>query len=118
MYAATTPAPWMAQQRPFSPQPHYVPQQQFSPPKTYQQPNQHLQGPRAPPRQRALEQRFDLIPISYAQLLPQLLASQLVQLRELGPPPNPLPRGYDINAHCEFHSGAPSHTIENSRAFK
>ena len=56
--------------------------------------------------------------MSYAQLLPQLLANQLVQLRELGPPPNPLPRGYDINAHCEFHSGAPGHTIENCRAFK
>ena len=42
----------------------------------------------------------------------------MVQLRELGPPPNPLPRGYDINAHFEFHSGSPGHTIENCRAFK
>ena len=56
--------------------------------------------------------------MSYAQLLPQLLANKLVQLRELGPLLNPLPRGYDINAHCEFHSGAPGHTIENCRAFK
>ena len=36
VYAATTPAPWMAQQRPFTPQPHYVPQQQFAPPPIYQ----------------------------------------------------------------------------------
>ncbi|XP_058725708.1 uncharacterized protein LOC131597002, partial [Vicia villosa] len=48
----------------------------------------------------------------YAQLLPQLLAGQLVQLREMGPPPSPLPPGYDANARCEFHSGAPGHTIE------
>ena len=78
MYAATTPAPWMTQQRPFSPQPHYVPQQQFAPPTTYQQSNQHLQGPRDPQRQRAPERRFDLIPMSYAQLIPQLIASQMV----------------------------------------
>ena len=38
VYAATTLAPWMAQQRLFSPQPHYVLQQQFAPPITYQQP--------------------------------------------------------------------------------
>ena len=56
--------------------------------------------------------------MSYAQLLPQLLANRLVQSHELGPPPNPLPRGYNINAHCEFHSGAPGHTIENCIAFK
>ncbi|XP_058764547.1 uncharacterized protein LOC131638004 [Vicia villosa] len=52
------------------------------------------------------------------QLLPQLLANQLVQLRELGPPPDTLPPGYDVNAHCEFHSGAPGHTIEKCRALK
>ena len=56
--------------------------------------------------------------MSYAQLLPQLLANQLVQLRELGPTLNPLPQGYDVSARCEFHSGAPGHTIENCRALK
>ncbi|XP_058726007.1 uncharacterized protein LOC131597320 [Vicia villosa] len=54
----------------------------------------------------------------YAQLLPQFLANQLVQLRELGPPPDPLPPGYDANARCEFHSRAPGHTIEKCRALK
>lgn len=29
-----------------------------------------------------------------------------------------LPPRYDANAHCEFHTGAPAHTIENFRAFK
>ena len=54
----------------------------------------------------------------YAQLFPQLLAGQLVQLRTMGPTPNPSPRGFDPNAHCEFHSGAPGHTIENCKALK
>ncbi|XP_050908405.1 uncharacterized protein LOC127122034 [Lathyrus oleraceus] len=42
----------------------------------------------------------------------------LVQLRELGPPPAVLPPGYDANARCEFHSGAPGHSIENCKALK
>ena len=56
--------------------------------------------------------------MSYAQFLPQLLAGQLVQLRELAPPPAELPRGYDVKARCEFHSGAPGHSIENCKALK
>lgn len=30
----------------------------------------------------------------------------------------PLPLGYDINAHCEFHIGAPKHSIDNCKAFR
>lgn len=39
-------------------------------------------------------------------------------MRELGPPPAVLPLGYDVNACCEFHSGAPGHSIENCKALK
>lgn len=41
-----------------------------------------------------------------------------MQLRELGPPPAVLPPGYDANAQCEFHSGAPSHSVEKSKELK
>lgn len=41
-----------------------------------------------------------------------------MQLRELGPPPSVLPHGYDVNARCEFHSGAPDHSVENYKALK
>ena len=68
--------------------------------------------------QRYPERKFDPIPMSYAQLLPQFLSGQLVQRRELAPPPAELPRGYDVNACCEFHSGAPGHSIENYRDLK
>ena len=47
-----------------------------------------------------------------------MLAGQLVQLRELGPPPTELPRGYNVNTHCKFHSVAPGHSIENCKALK
>ncbi|XP_050875021.1 uncharacterized protein LOC127078622 [Lathyrus oleraceus] len=54
----------------------------------------------------------------YSHILPYLLRGSLVQLRELGPPPAVLPPGYDANARCEFHSGAPGHSIENCKALK
>lgn len=33
-------------------------------------------------------------------------------------PPAVLPLYYDVNAHCELHSGTPEHSIENSHALK
>lgn len=39
-------------------------------------------------------------------------------LRELRPTIFPYPLGYDANADCEFHVGAPGHTIENCYAFQ
>jgi hypothetical protein len=65
-----------------------------------------------------MDRRFDTLPLSYAQLLPNLQHLQLVQLRTLAPPVGRLPVGYDANARCNFHSGAPGHTIENCKAFK
>ena len=103
---------------PYYQTPAIAPQQQYAPPRNYQQ-NQRPQGKRGQQRQqRYPERKLDPIPMSYAQLLPQLLAGQLVQLREMGPPPTELPRGYDVNVRCEFHSGAPGHSIENCRALK
>ncbi|KAI5391824.1 hypothetical protein KIW84_076574 [Lathyrus oleraceus] len=39
-------------------------------------------------------------------------------MRTLAPPVGRLPLGYDANARCSFHSGAPDHDIENCKAFK
>ncbi|XP_050889755.1 uncharacterized protein LOC127095054 [Lathyrus oleraceus] len=54
----------------------------------------------------------------YSHILPYLLRGSLIQLRELGPPPAVFPPGYDVNSHCEFHSGAPGHSIENCKVLK
>lgn len=54
----------------------------------------------------------------YCQLFPQFLNCSLVQFKELGPPPTPLPLGYYANAKCKFHSGAPGHTVENCQELK
>lgn len=56
--------------------------------------------------------------MSCSQLLNRLLNSSLVKLREARPPPTPLPPIYDTNAHCELHTGAPGHTIDNFKAFR
>ena len=54
----------------------------------------------------------------YSELLTHLLQHSLVELKELGTPPFPYPLGYDPDAYCEFHSGAPGHTIEGCNLFK
>ncbi|KAI5425209.1 hypothetical protein KIW84_031131 [Lathyrus oleraceus] len=53
-------------------------------------------------------------------LLPKLIDMNLVTLRTLAPPidPNNLPRGYDVNARCAFHSNAPGHTTDNCKALQ
>ncbi|XP_050889788.1 uncharacterized protein LOC127095092 [Lathyrus oleraceus] len=40
------------------------------------------------------------------------------QQRELGPSPAVLPPSYDANAHCEFHSSASGHSIDNCKVLK
>ncbi|XP_058784080.1 uncharacterized protein LOC131658847 [Vicia villosa] len=58
------------------------------------------------------------IPMPHSQLLSHLLRNSLVELKPLGPPPFLYPEGYDPNAYCEFHSGAPGHSIKDCNVFK
>ncbi|KAI5420950.1 hypothetical protein KIW84_044701 [Lathyrus oleraceus] len=98
--AVTIPAPQPRQQ-----------QQQRAPPPQQQQPQRPFQ-----PRQRMPDRRFDPLPMTYAELLPELLRLGFVELRTMGPVTK-IPAGYDANVRCDFHSGAPGHHIENCRAF-
>ncbi|XP_058768767.1 uncharacterized protein LOC131642543 [Vicia villosa] len=63
------------------------------------------------------ERVFDPIPMTYAQVLPYLLDLKLIQLRTLATLAKLL-ANWDANARCEFHSGAPGHSIENCKALK
>ena len=101
------------------PQPQYHPQQQ----PRY---NNQQQGGN-PGQQRHYQQRprqtdrvIEPIPMPYSVLLPRLIDLNLVTLRTLAPPidPNNLPRGYDVNARCAFHSNAPGHTTDNCKALQ
>ncbi|XP_050889426.1 uncharacterized protein LOC127094663 [Lathyrus oleraceus] len=100
--------------------PQQVPGQ---PPAQYQQPyaprpNNYQQYPPGQQRPRRQERRLDPLPMSCSQLLNHLLNCSLIKLREAKPPPSPLPPGYDANARCEFHTGAPDHTLDNCKTFR
>ncbi|XP_050915874.1 uncharacterized protein LOC127130967 [Lathyrus oleraceus] len=84
-----------------------------------QQPRQQQQQQRPyQPRQRLQsDRRFDPLPMTYAELLPELLRLGFVELRTMAPP-TVLPPGYDANVRCDFHSGAPGHNIKKCRAFQ
>nr|KYP33674.1 hypothetical protein KK1_045461 [Cajanus cajan] len=55
---------------------------------------------------------------SYTELFPLLLQNSLVVPCPMKPIEPPYPRGYDINAKCDYHAGAIGHSIENCRALK
>ncbi|XP_050895879.1 uncharacterized protein LOC127102567 [Lathyrus oleraceus] len=106
--AAVVPIPY---QQPIQQQPMYQPH--------HQQPRQQQNA--APPRQfkpKPPRRQLDPLPVPYSQIFPYLQKEGLLTLRELKPAVFPYPPGYDANAHCEFHMGAPGHTLENCFAFQ
>ncbi|XP_050889154.1 uncharacterized protein LOC127094357 [Lathyrus oleraceus] len=106
--ATVVPIPY---QQPMQQQQMYQPQHQ----------QHHHQQNTAPPRQfkpRPPRRKLDPLPVPYSQIFPYLQKEGLLTLRELKPVVFPYPPGYDANAHCEFHMGAPGHTLENCFAFQ
>lgn len=84
------------------------------------------QAQQAPRQQNQRQQenhtprRFDVVPMSYADLFARLNDLKLVVPKPAfaSSPPDKRPRNYDANASCEFHSGTLGHNIENCYAFK
>ena len=64
------------------------------------------------------KEQFDPIPITYTELLPQLLERRQVSLTPLEPLNHPFPDWYNPNARCEYHAGAVGHSIEYCSSFK
>ena len=62
--------------------------------------------------------QFDPIPCTYAELFPQLVAKYMVTPVQILPLQPPFPKWYNSNTHCDYHSGAVGHTIENCIALK
>jgi hypothetical protein len=72
-----------------------------------------------PVRRRMSDRHFDRPPVTYSFLLKKLKDMGLVQLRTLAPMgPDQRPANFDENVKCEFHSGAPGHSVEDCKAFK
>ncbi|KAL5185654.1 hypothetical protein HKD37_17G049084 [Glycine soja] len=102
------PPPFAQQSAPQYHQPQY-PQKQQNRPQTPQQPY-HSQN-----RQKTT---FDPIPMKYADLLPALLAKNLVQVRTPPRTPDVLPPWFRHDLTCAFHQGAPGHDVENCYVLK
>ena len=64
------------------------------------------------------EYQLESIPMTYTDLLPHLIANQLVKLIVLEPLTPPFPEWYNLDAHCEYHARIPSHLTEHCTPFK
>ena len=58
------------------------------------------------------------IPVSYANLLHYLLDTTMVAIIPARFPQPPFFQGYDSNAMCAYHGGAPGHSIEHCMTLK
>ncbi|KAK2437857.1 hypothetical protein QL285_022701 [Trifolium repens] len=76
------------------------------------------QQPFNQPNHTQRTQSFDHIPMKYADLLPNLLAKNLVQTKPPLPVPERLPAWYRTDLTCAFHQGAPGHDVEHCYALK
>ncbi|KAL5191088.1 Dynein heavy chain [Glycine soja] len=68
------------------------------------------------PMKRPVE--FIPILVSYANLLPYLLNNSMVAITPTKVPQPPFLRGYDSNAMCAYHGGAPGHSSEHCMTSK
>ena len=57
----------------------------------------------------AEKRRFDPVPMPLSQLLPQLIATNLVTTVPPKPVTDPPQKGFDPNARCDYHMGSPGH---------
>ncbi|XP_045802583.1 uncharacterized protein LOC123896210 [Trifolium pratense] len=107
--------PQQAGHIPLPQQPLVIPQQNH-----HQQqngyPRKYQDGPKSNHKRR--HTHFDHVPIPYGQILPYLIQKGMVELKPLPPVTPPYPPGFDENARCDYHDGAPGHNIENCRGFK
>jgi len=62
--------------------------------------------------------KFTPLPMTYTELLPDLVKNALVAICPAKTLQPPYPRYYDANAKCEYHSGEVGHSTENCRALK
>ncbi|XP_014511921.1 uncharacterized protein LOC106770634 [Vigna radiata var. radiata] len=61
---------------------------------------------------------FTPIPMTYTELLPDLLRNNLIEVCPTRPIRPPYPKKYDMNARCDYHEGVRGHSTETCRALK
>ncbi|RDY06280.1 hypothetical protein CR513_09765, partial [Mucuna pruriens] len=71
-----------------------------------------------PPNPSRLRRIFTPIPMTYTTLFHQLLQKHMITTAQAKPLELPYPRSYDPNSKCDYHEGAPGHTMENCWVLK
>ena len=61
---------------------------------------------------------YHALPMSYGKLLPILVQNYGIFVIPARPKRPPYPKGYDINARCEYHGGVRGHSTEDCMTFK
>ena len=61
---------------------------------------------------------YHTLSMSYGELFPILVQNYGIFVIPARPRRLPYPKGYDINARCEYHGGVRGHSIENCTTFK
>ena len=61
---------------------------------------------------------YHALSMSYGELLPILVQNYEISVIPARPRRPPYPKGYDINARCEYHGGVKGHSIEDCTTFK
>ena len=62
--------------------------------------------------------KFTSIPMTYTELLHILLSNALVAIIPAKPVKPPYPKGFDINATCDYHGGTAGHSTEMCRTLQ
>ena len=61
---------------------------------------------------------YHSLPMTYRELLHVLIQNYEIFVIPARPRRPPYPKGYDVNAKCEYHGGVGGHSVENCTAFK
>ena len=61
---------------------------------------------------------YHTLPMSYGELPPRLVQNYGIFVIPARPRRPPYPKGYDINAKCEYHEGVKGHSTEDCTTFK
>ena len=62
--------------------------------------------------------KFTPIPMTYTELLPDLLHNALVTVCPTKPVRPPYPKHYDPDARCDYHGGAVGHSTKQCMTLK
>ena len=87
-------------------------------PQTHQIHRSSIENSDRGPKLKKEKYRLHLIPLTYTELLPKLIANHIVVPVVLKPLTPPYPKWYDPNAHYEYHIEIPGHSTEDCTPFK